>query len=101
MMVQEKVAKTDTEVQQEIANLIAIKPRIPQFSAFGDNNHAAIDAQLAVLRERLTRDEVVTRFPFDGTETNYMARVAYEWMSGEVPAGPNDTPSQDWQAIAR
>ena len=43
--------KTEEQISAEIAALVALKPKVRQRTAFGDDNHAAIDAQLAVLRD--------------------------------------------------
>lgn len=96
MEVTAKKPKTDAEVAAEIAALQAVKTQVPKYSHFGDNNHAAINAQIAVLTERMTRDQVRARFPEDGADKLFMALIAADWMEGDL-VGPDDTlPSQDW-----
>lgn len=54
-------AKTDKQIAAEIKALEKIKPRVLRYSGFGDDHHAAIDAQIVVLKERLTEDDLYTR----------------------------------------
>lgn len=42
--------KSADQIQSEIQKLHAIRPRVPRRTAFNHDNHAAIDAQIAVLR---------------------------------------------------
>jgi hypothetical protein len=41
--------KTADQIQSEIQKLQVIRPRVRKTNAFGQDNHAAIDAQIAVL----------------------------------------------------
>lgn len=54
--------KTFDEIEREIAALIAIKPHVRMKTPTGDDNRAAIDAQIAVLRARMTAEQVYERF---------------------------------------
>lgn len=54
-------AKTDKQIAAEIKALEKIKPRVLRYSGFGDDHHAAIDAIVVVLKERLTEDDLYTR----------------------------------------
>lgn len=98
MQITEKKPKTDEEIADEISALQALKPRLRRHNHFGDDNHAAIDAQIAVLAERMTRDQVRARFPEDGCDKLFMAQIASDWLWGEVPGGDDTPPSQDWPA---
>ena len=91
--------KTDEEIKQEIAALQTIKPRVPRRSQFGDDNHDAIDAQITVLTERMTRDQVRQRFPEDGCDKLFMALIAADWLGGYLAPGDDTPPSQDWPLI--
>ena len=51
---------TSEQIAAEIALLQAVHPKVPTHSFFGDDNRAAIDAQIRVLQERMSLDEFVT-----------------------------------------
>lgn len=96
MTVITKKPKTDAQIAAEIEALGALKPRVPAFSSFGDNNWAAIDAQIAVLTERLTQDQVRARHPEDGGDKLFLALIAADWMHGDLVGADDTPPSQDW-----
>lgn len=52
---------TKAQIKKEIAALKKIKPRVLHYSGFGDDHHAAIDAQIHVLEHKLSRDDVYDR----------------------------------------
>lgn len=86
--------KSDVMIDKEVGLLLAVKEVVPLLSMFGDNNHAAIDAQVEVLRERKTEDEVASEFsgfPQDA------AMYAWGWMFGMLD-GDNTPPSEDWRS---
>lgn len=63
--------------------------RLPEYSMFGDNNHAAIDAAIDVLDGRAVAsdyeeyDESVHSFPEDDIEhVHQMALQAENWLDG-------------------
>lgn len=43
--------RSDEDIQAEIDGLREIKPLVRQYSMFGDDNWAAIEAQIAVLED--------------------------------------------------
>ena len=94
------VRKTTDEVSAEISTLEAMKLNVRPFSWFGDYNHAAIDAQLEVLRERMSEDAVYEAYG-DETADEFdqhlldSAHHAYLWMSGEN----DNSPSSDWKPL--
>ncbi len=46
--------RTKEEITRQIAGLKEMKKRIPMHSAFGDNNHLAIEVQLDILEGKST-----------------------------------------------
>lgn len=108
-----KTPKTTVEIEAEIAALEALKPNVRHFTFFNDDNHAAIDAQIHVLRERLTSDGVHEAFgdpaefmhgdddeidddvPFD-QHTLDSAVEAHDWMTGE---STEQSPSESWKDV--
>ena len=51
------IKRTQEEINAEIALLEAVKPKVCKQNFFGDNLHAAIDAQINVLKLRQTDNE--------------------------------------------
>ena len=49
---------TPEQIKNEIKALEEMQPKVKRFSSFGDDNHEAIDAQLDVLKNDLTDDEI-------------------------------------------
>jgi hypothetical protein len=101
---QNKMKKpSEKQINAEIAKLEALKPKIPHFSIFGDNNYEKIDAQIEVLKEGLTEDEVYNRFedtenPDQTADLVSNARDASLWLVGESEEG---TPSKGWEDLAK
>lgn len=92
--------KTEEQINAEIAALVELKPKVRQRTAFGDDNHAAIDAQLAVLRERMSIDDVCSAYGDEGMDefdqhTLDAALSAHDWMTGAL-AGDEDAPAASW-----
>lgn len=81
--------RSKEEVQKEAETLREMKPKVRQFSAFGDDHHAAIDAQIEVLQEGLSDDDVYERFEEDAQNIFDEAMQAFEWMSGENDVAPS------------
>ncbi len=73
---------TPERVQQEIATLQEIKPRVRRRNFFGDDNHAAIDAQIAVLKNGLDEDAIDAQWS-DNEHTLDSALEALAWRNGE------------------
>ncbi len=53
---------TPEQIKAEIEALKAIKPNIIKHSAFGDDHHAAIDAQIDVLEHHLTNNLIFDKY---------------------------------------
>lgn len=99
--------KTDTDIKTEIDTLKAMKPKVLQRSAFGDDHHAAIDAQIMVLEKRLSHDSIYDKFEASGDRDmdhdegrgdNVLdgALNAYRWMRDEDEA---EAPSSEWSDL--
>lgn len=84
-------AKTPEQISHELATLIALKPSVVEFSVFGDSNHAAIEAAIAVLAYRLTVDQIEQRFGHD-KYLHLEALHAHDWMRGLL--AEDDAPSE-------
>lgn len=99
---------TDEQVKTEIATLKEIKPRVRKTSAFGDNHHDSIDAQIEVLEKRLSSDKIYDKFEEtgdsevdadEGRGENVIscALDALYWRDGEN----EEAPSVGWKSLMK
>lgn len=79
-------APSSERIAREIANLESLRQHVREFSLIGDDNHAAIDAQVLVLRERIHAEEATRRAASDTADSYVLgsAMVAVEWMAGRL-----------------
>ena len=94
--------RTVQELEKEVHALEALKPRVRRFSKFGDDNHAAIDAQIKVFREDLSEEDIYKEWedPDNYDANRYLidsALVAAAWRDGESEDGL--APSDDWKPL--
>lgn len=75
------MAKTKTlkEIRAEITALKAAKPRVRERNIFGDSLHDAIDAQIVVLENGLTEDEIYERFSNRSELDGALDALAWEY----------------------
>jgi hypothetical protein len=98
--------KTAKQVEKEIAMLVEMKPRVLRRSGFGEDHHEAIDAQIKVLKERMSEDRIYDIFqpvdedgePDDEGNRHDLdsALEAKRWLDGE-----GDAPSKGWKELVR
>lgn len=102
------VKPTPDQVAAEIGLLNGLLPRVRPTSVFGDDNRAAIEAQIAVLTERMDLDDVYDRFgeeafliedEFDQYALD-SAISAHDWLHGQL-AADEETPSKSWEGLAQ
>lgn len=93
--------KTDDEIQAEITALQDIRPRVRPRSAFGDDNIAKLDAQVAVLQNHLDTRKIYDTFEHDD-EALMAALDARQWLDGEsdIEHLAEDWPLREESAIA-
>jgi hypothetical protein len=94
--------KTKEQIEAEIAALKELKPKIRARSIFGDDHHAAIDAQLDVLEKRLSENAVFDQFgtdeDLDRSQSVFDAAMdARNWMDGQDV----ETPSVSWKGLVK
>jgi len=94
------------EISKQIAELKAMKPDIPPATAFGNDNHAAIDAQIQVLENpAMTESEIYDRWPDededgrDQIDLRDNALSAYKWLNAIDDGAGNESPAQSWRAL--
>lgn len=89
--------KTQKEIVAELSLLRKYAPRIPQRSAFGDDNRAKIDASIEALEERMDVNEVYEREDsvWDSDQVG-AAREAIEWRDDD-----GDSVSSGWECLVK
>jgi hypothetical protein len=94
-----KKPPTLKQVEAEINALEDVKPKVVHYSFFGDNNHAAIEAQIEVLTEEFDEQDCYTNQENDvWTEHETSAAVeAAQWLTGDE----EEPPSKGWKEIAK
>jgi hypothetical protein len=97
---------TDVQIRAEANRLFEMKPKVLQFSGFGDDHHAAIDAQFLVIQDFLgdQEDFFDERAIEDYAETHgwaenvtSAAREMFQWLEGDE----ENAPSKDWESLIR
>jgi hypothetical protein len=95
--------RTKSEIKAQIDFLGKDKMRVTKYSAFGEDNHAAIDAQINVLTNSMTEDNVCVNYRYIG-EDDFNGRYIFEaaietalWLSGER----NEDPHLDWSHLTK
>lgn len=88
------------QVQQEIAALKEIKPKVRRYTFFGDDNHAAIDAQIVVLEEDYDEDAIYGEWE-DDEHVLSSALEALAWKEGDLSRDNQDGALVDeWRSLA-
>jgi hypothetical protein len=88
---------TDEQINAEIAALSDLQGRVRRYTAFGDDNRAAIIAQIGVLRNRRTVDDVYRDFHLSDYEQS-SALSAADWLSGDL-AADELSPADSWRGL--
>ena len=99
-------APTPERIATEITRLQAIQPVVPKYSAFGEDNHAAIDCQIAMLSGRVTlaelfeRSEPTLRFAGPTQYTLDQAQLVHDWLTGNL-CSTEGSPADGWEVFAK
>lgn len=95
---------TQKEISAEIKALRKMKPTVLARSAFGDDHHAAIDAQIETLDKGLSQGVIYDRSYLMEDKEDYFADNQLEraldarrWMDGE----DSEKPSSGWKSLIR
>ncbi|MBW4039209.1 MAG: hypothetical protein HIU91_10105 [Acidobacteria bacterium] len=84
--------RTAAEIETELHALNGLRNQVPPTSAFGDDNHEAITAQIRVIREGMTYEKLVAEYEEGNAEIFNAALNALGWLYDD------DTPPSDWWA---
>lgn len=92
--------RTQDQIAAEIARLRELKPRVPRGTDFCEDSVKAIEAQIAVLENRLSIDEILDRELLDPSHADYFTEeqrdMAFDprlWLDG----ADLERPSHCWQ----
>lgn len=90
--------KTQEEIDEQIAALKEIRPKVKPYSFFGDDNLAKLDAQIKVLEEDMDPDEVWDEWPEEekDMEIRMAADETVAWRDGESDV---DNLADDWPLL--
>ena len=94
--------KSQQVIAAEIQTLRAMQPSVRRTSAFGDNHHDAIDAQVDVLTRWMDIDDIEDVYGEDGAGEEFAQNVydaamgAYEWAHA---SGDTLPPSKGWETL--
>lgn len=88
-------APSQKQIDAEIARLKEMKPNVRETSAFGNNHHDAIDAQLRVLQGEVAEDDFDEEFEEAEDNVRDGAQRALDWMNGIDP----NAPSSEWKEL--
>jgi hypothetical protein len=86
--------KTQKQIDAEIAALREIKPRVPRYTGFGDDNWKKIDVQIAVLERDMDEDDISGIVDAD---ENSIAYETIQWRDGNPV---DEEPTASWKCIA-
>ena len=92
--------KTQDEIEKQITALKEVRPKVRPYSYFGDDNLAALDAQIKVLEEDLDDDEIYDEWPGEESEINIRgaADKARNWIDG---GSESDDLATDWPLVEK
>ena len=86
-------------IKAQITALREIKPKVLRRSAFGDDHHAAIDAQIRVLEKGMTENQAENYFDGDPDNIQDAVRDALAWVEGRYEAAADLVES--WKELVR
>ena len=83
--------RTPGQIQAEIEALQEVKPKVREFTYFGDSNHEAIELQIAVLKGEVSEDGLYDEYGGDNTHLLDAGREAIDWLEGIA-----ETLAEEW-----
>ena len=91
---------TIKQSRAEAAKLREMKPKVRQYTAFNEDNHAAIDAQAEVIERLLSENDIYDTWESGEDPCQHTLDAALEarrWLDGEE----DESPSSGWEPLAR
>ena len=86
------------EIDEEVKKLKEMKPKVRHNNFFGDDNHAAIDAQIEVLENDLDQDDIDGKFD-DGDWDDHERSNAEEALNWKEEESEDGSPSSQWEEL--
>jgi hypothetical protein len=90
-------------IEKEIKDLTEIKPKVRHFSMFGDDNHKCIEAQIEVLTNNLSDEQIDDKWGGEVCDESAPALSLYDnatearaWLDGESEL---KTLVEDWRSL--
>lgn len=91
-------APTAEQIAQEVSELKNLRDRVRRYTSFGEDNRAAIDAQIDVLENNLDEDSIYDRYDWEGNDRQLSnALDALSWLTDETEFAP----SIEWRPLIR
>lgn len=87
---------TKEQIAVEIKTLKAQEPKVREYTMFGDNNRKAIAAQIRVMEEDLSIDEIDDKYE-DEYYVHSNAEDALNWLLN----AEEDKPSDGWSTLVQ
>ena len=77
--------KTQEQITKEIKALKTVRPNVHPRSMFGDDNLAALDAQITVLENNWNNNEIYDRFDRTNSSEHILESALYarQWIDDE------------------
>lgn len=91
-----KKPRTQEEIDGQIKRLEAVQDKVPARTAFGDDNYGAIEAQIAVLSNRLSSDDIYDRWE-DDDHIRDNALQMLDWRNGDS----DEDQAAEWEELAK
>ncbi len=96
MAKKKKIEKpSDKQIQAELGTLKAYRGLVRRYSMFGEDNRAAVDAQIQVVEDSLSEDEVYERWE----DEDYLRDNALEMVQWLLGQGEPTSPSENWKPL--
>lgn len=92
--------RTQAEIDEQIKWLRENRSKIRKVNGFGDDNHAAIAAQIEVLEDGLSEDDVDDNHS-SGDWADHEHDNAREVVNWRDYGGDESKPSEAWAALVR
>jgi hypothetical protein len=87
--------RTRLEIADELFALNELLSQVPPTSAFGDDNHEAINTQIRVIQETMTQTKLLEEYEDDDPYILSAALDAHAWLYDD-----GDAVSEGWQEMA-
>lgn len=92
---EKQCGRSKQEIAEELRILRVLINRVPRTTAFGDDNQAAIRAQIQLIEHRMDFDAVNDAFDDEPDYTLSNAYDALQWLEGD----DDDPPSEAWKKL--